>query len=155
MAFSAPQYVSVAALDNAFRLTGDRAANPLSAGETILGHGTFEDGTETGAALFLVLRCTGKQTYALAPLGCKDEYWSSHLSMHPQVSARILRGSKDPVPDGSELLRRWRLLGTVGAEPDWSDVTFLGKNGVASAQKTWTFLQDFVVAEGEKPQDKQ
>ena len=154
MAFSISQYVAVAPVDNALRLAGERALNPLRAGETIIGHGTFEDGMETGPGVFLVLRCTAKHTYALAPLGCQDEYWSSHLSKFPQVSVRILRNLKDPVTAGNELLRRWKVIGTAGIEPDWSDVTFLGKSGVTAAQKSWAFLQDFLVADKQPPQER-
>ena len=153
MAFTASQYVAVAPVDNAFRLTGERALNPLNAGDTIVGHGTFEDGTETGPAVFLVLRSSAKHTYTMAPLGCQDEYWGSHLSQSPQVSARILRNVKDPVPADNELIRRWKLIGTSRNEPEWTDVTFLGKVGVTAAQKSWVFLQDFLVAEGQPPQD--
>ena len=154
MAFSASQYVAVAPVDNAFRLTGERALNPVCAGDTIVGHGAFEDGTETGPAVLLVLRSTAKHTFSMAPLACQDEYWSSHLSKFPQISARILRNLKDPVPADNELIRRWKLIGTAGSEPEWSDVTFLGKAGVTAAQKTWGFLQDFLVAEGEQPQER-
>ena len=73
-------FVSVAELDTAYTLSGAKAGSPLTAGATILGHGTFDGGEETGPALFVVLRTLSRGTYLLAPLGAVDGYWGDHLA---------------------------------------------------------------------------
>ena len=82
---SSASFVCVVAQDGAERLTGTAAKQPLLAGQTIIAHGTHEDGTETGAGIFLVLRQVNARMYMLAPLGSSDEYWDSYLSQMPAV----------------------------------------------------------------------
>ena len=153
MAYSSTQFVSCAALDSAFQLGGDRGLNPMNPGQTIIGHGTFDDGTETGPAAFVVLRNVGKQMYLLAPLGSQDPYWADHLSKTPQVRARIMRSEKCTVPSGMELIRRWRVLAEAGCEPKRDDFTFLGRSAADGIGKKWAFLNELVVADNATPQE--
>ena len=105
--------------------------------KTIIAHGTFDDGQETGPAGFVVLRNVGKhagmQTYLLAPIGCTDPYWGDHLSKTPQVRACVMRSLKDPVPTGAELLRQWRVVADAGMEPNRDDFSSFGKLGFSVA----------------------
>ena len=156
MAFSTTQYVACAEMDSSFQLSGDRALNPLVPGQTIIAHGTFDDGQETGPAGFVVLRNVGKhagmQTYLLAPIGCTDPYWGDHLSKTPQVRACVMRSLKDPVPTGAELLRRWRVVADAGKEPNRDDFSSFGKTVADAVKKKWGFLNELVVADGHVPQ---
>ena len=49
-------YVSVMEHTDAFQLSGEKARNALVPGQVIIGHGTFDDRTQTGASIFLELR---------------------------------------------------------------------------------------------------
>ena len=51
---SSASFACLVAQDGAERLTGAAAKHPLLAGQTIIANGTHEDGTETGAGIFLV-----------------------------------------------------------------------------------------------------
>ena len=84
-------YVSVAELSTAFTLSGPQALDPLAAGSTILAHGTFGGGEETGPALFVVLRTLSRGTYLLAPIGAVDGYWGDHLA----ISRRSARAAQN------------------------------------------------------------
>jgi hypothetical protein len=148
-------YVSVAELNTAYTLSGPKAANPMVAGSTILAHGTFDSGEETGPALFVVLRTLSRGTYLLAPLGAVDEYWGNHLAKSPQIKAKILQTPKESVPPDMELIRRWRVLAEPGAATKKEDFALLGKGGAEQALKTWRFLQDLVVSDKEVPQERQ
>ena len=147
MSFATSQYVSVHGMDCAFKLAGEKALNPLKAGRVTLAHGTFEDGGETGPAVFGVTRNSKKGVLMVAPLGSVDEYWGSHLCKHPQLRARILRTGKERPEGDSELLRFWRVLCQPGEELDPNDLSCLGEKGVEAAVKSWKFLQDVVVSE--------
>ena len=148
-------FVSVAELSTAYTLGGAKAANPLVAGSTIVGHGTFDDGEETGPAYFVVIRGLSRGVYLLAPLGAVDVYWGDFLAKKPQVKVRILQSPTDKVPADMELLRRWRVLAEPGAEPDKEHFCELGAQGRDQALKTWRFLQEVVVSEKDQPQERQ
>ena len=152
MSAFAEQYVSVAKMCAAYTLAGEKALNPLKAGETIIGRGTFDDGAETGPGVFVVVRSKPNYTYVLAPLGSEDEYWSDHLRQNPTVDARILRGKEVPGAD-MELLRRWIVISPPGVAPPRSSLTMLGKKGTDEALRQWKFLADNVVAENDTPQE--
>ena len=146
-------FLSVAELSTAFTLVGSKAANPLAAGATVLGHGTFEDGTETGPAFFVVLRSVSRGIYLLAPLGTTDGYWGNHLAKAPQVRARILQNVTEKTPKDMELLRHWQPVADPGVEPERSDFKKLGKDGAEEALKKWRFLKDLVVSDIDRPQE--
>ena len=148
-------YVSVAELNTAYTLSGPKAANPMVAGSTILAHGTFDSGEETGPALFVVLRSLSRGTYHLAPLGSVDAYWGDHLAKTPQVKGKILQSAKEKVVADIELIRRWRVLAQPGSEPKKEDLSLLGKGDAEKALKTWRFLQEVVVSDKDLPQERQ
>ena len=93
-------YVSVMEHGAAVQLTGNRALCPLTPGQTVVGHGTYDDRAETGASIFLVLRDLGHHTYVMAPMGSLDPYWGDRLSKRPQVKAQLMWSPSDAVPDG-------------------------------------------------------
>ena len=63
--FASSPYVSVMEHGEAVQLSGTEASHPLKAGQMIVGHGTFDDATETGARIFLVLRDMGNHIVML------------------------------------------------------------------------------------------
>ena len=152
----AMEFVSVAALPDAFTLAGAKAGVPFEAGSVILGRGTFEADEETKDGWFVVLRADGKGYYSMAPLGSTDEYWGSHLERQPQVRAKLLQHAKEKLPgDGSELLRRWRVLAGAGEDPDKEDFAGLSKSGVEKAFKRLRFCRENVVSDVPRSKDRE
>ena len=148
--FGSTAFVSVAKIAGALQLDGERAANPLKAGQTIAAHGTFEDASETDIGFFVVLRASSKShTYDLAPLGCRDPYWSGHLRDKPSVSAKIMTRPSEKVGTTTELISRWRVVAEAKEMPPPSAWEPLGKRGAEDAAKKWSFLSDYVVTEAE------
>ena len=145
-------YISVVGHPAAFQLAGERARSPLVAGQMIIAHGLFDDSTETGAAVFLVLRGLGNFTYVLAPLGTEDPYWGDHLAKQPQVKARVMRAMSDVVPGDMELIQRWHLMSDPGEEPCMKDYDAFPKSMVESILPRWRFLNELVVSEKPQPQ---
>ena len=119
MAHSSTQFVSAADLSSAWQLTGAKLAAPLNPGETIIGHGTFDDGSETGPGVFLVLKTLPNQIYSMAPLGCDDPYWGDHLKKRRKTDVKVMKNEKEKVPATMELLRRWRVIGRPGGRCRW------------------------------------
>ena len=149
---SSASFVCVAAQDGAERLAGAAAKQPLLAGQTIIAHGTHEDGTETGAGIFLVLRQVNARMYMLAPLGTSDEYWDSYLSQMPTVKAVIRRNASDTMPVATELLRRWRIVTEAGEVPKSKDYRGFKKPILDRLSEKWYFLNELVVSEKPPPQ---
>ena len=142
---SSMPFVSLAKYDGSLVLSGDKAARPLVAGQTIVAHGLFDDGTETGPAVFVVLRLSGKHhTYDFAPLGCTDRYWSKHLGDSPSISAKLLSRHDEKVSKDVDQITRWQVLAEPGEQPLTSALTLLGKAGAEKALKKWAFLADYV-----------
>ena len=140
------------AQDGAVRLPGAQAKHPIKAGQTIIAHGMHEDGTETGAGIFLVLRQVSSRQYVLAPLGSADEYWDSYFSQLPTVKAVLQRNSSDTVPAETELLARWRIVSEVGEVPRKKDYGGFEKPILEGLSKKWHFLNELVVSEKPPPQ---
>ena len=153
MALSSSPFLTLAELDNAITLSGPKAADPWKGGDVIIAHGTFDDGDETGAGAFVVIRRLSHHVYLLAPVGCVDEYWQHHLGAKPQVKARVLKQWQDTVPEDMELIRRWRLVGSSDSPPSRGDLTFLGEPEADAAIRLYGFLVDLVVADKQPPQD--
>ena len=145
-------YVCLVAQDGATRLTGALAKQPLKAGQTIVAHGTHEDGSETGSGIFLVLRQVSARKYVLAPLGSADEYWDSYLSQMPTVKAILWRDASETMPADTELLGRWRIVSEVGEVPKKRDYGDFEKPIVEGLSKKWHFLNELVVSEKPPPQ---
>ena len=141
-------FVSLAKHADTLQLSGEKAANPLTAGQTICAHGLFDDGSETDLGVFVVLRCSGKHhCYDLAPLGCRDEYWAEHLKKAPSVSVKLVSRHGEKAVDGIEQLTRWRILSEPGAPPEAAEISMLGKSGADDAIRKWHFLADYVVSD--------
>ena len=101
----------------AVQLKGAGAKSPLFAGQTIVAHGMYDDASETGPGIFLVLRQVGSIEYVMAPLGSTDSHWESHLKSATTVKALLWKDVKDPIPNDRELLRRWQVVAAAGDEP--------------------------------------
>ena len=112
----------------------------------IIAHGTYEDGSETGPGVFLILRQTGAKEYVMSPLGSSDEYWEAYLSTAPTVKALLWRDQRY-IPSDKELLRRWSVVSGVGEAPKKSDYVGFSKPIVEGLIKTWEFLNELVVSE--------
>ena len=80
----------------------------------IVANGTFTDGSATDVGIFLVLRQIGAKQYLLAPFGTCDGDWAKWLSEKSSLRATLWRSVKDPIPDDSELLRRWQIVSEKG-----------------------------------------
>ena len=128
----------------AVRLTGASAKSPIKAGQMIIAHGMHEDGTETGAGIFLVLRHVSPGQYLLAPMGSADGYWESHLSQLPMVKARLQRSSSEKVPTGMELLGRWRVVSEGDEAPRKKDYGGFEKPIIEGLSKKWLSWKDLV-----------
>ena len=137
---------------NGVRLKGAAAQAPLAAGQMVIGHGTFTDGSETGSGAFLVLRQLGAKEYLLAPFGTADSDWSSYLSEKSTVKAVLLRSAKDAIPDDKELIRRWRIVSENGEVPKRADYECFGKKIADGVVPKWIFLNELVVSEKPPPQ---
>ena len=133
--------------DVAVRLTGASAKLPIKAGQMIIAHGMHEDGTETGAGIFLVLRHVTPSQYLLAPMGSADAYWESHLTQLPTVKARLQRSSGETVPTGMELLGRWRVVSEEGEVPRKKDYGGFSKPMIEGLAKKWHSLKELVAKE--------
>ena len=153
VSLSSVPFVSVVKIDGALQLSGEKASQPLKAGQTIAAHGTFEDQSETELGFFVVLKCSGRHhTYDLAPVGSADEYWGEHLKGSPSVVAKVKArpGEKaEKGPNGMELLTRWRIVAEPGMVPDVSVLGALGKHGADEAIKKWHFLSEYIVTDKE------
>ena len=149
---SSASFACLVAQDGAERLTGAAAKQPLIAGQTIIAHGTHDDGSETGAGIFLVLRQVNARMYVLAPLGSSDEYWESYLSQMPTVEAVLWRNASDTMPAGTELLGRWRIVTEAGEVPKSKDYGGFNKPILDRLTKKWHFLNELVVSEKPPPQ---
>ena len=146
---SSAMYACFVAHDGAEQLKGMLAKEPLKPGQTIVAHGTHEDGEETGPGVFLVLRQIDSRQYMLAPLGSADEYWESYLSRLPTVRAVLKRKASDTTPANTEQLVRWRIVSKEGEVPkkrDYGDIG-LEKPMVEGLSKKWHFLNELVVSE--------
>ena len=153
MAVSSSPFLSVAELDHAIQLHGERAANPWTGGDVIVAHGTFDDGAETGPGAFVVIRRLAPAVYVLAPVGCADDDWQEHLQDKPQIKGRVLRSVKDKIPEEMDLIRRWRKVGSSKSPPSRADLDFLGEEKVEAAMQQYKFLVDLVVSDDQAPQD--
>ena len=140
-------FVSLVAHDEAVRLTGVKAQKPLAAGQMVIAHGTYEDGSETGAGIFLILRQVGAREYVMAPLGSADPYWEAFLAETPTVKAVLLRDASDAIPSDKELFRRWRIVSEAGEAPKKKDYVGFPKPFVDGLSKKWKFLNELVVSE--------
>ena len=150
-ALSSSPFVCVAKVEGALQLSGEKSSQPLKSGQTIAAHGTFDDLTETGLGVFVVLKCSSRHhTYDLAPVGCVDPYWSEHLKGKPSVTAKVKARAGEKVdsgPNGVELLTRWKIVAEPGDEPTVADLEALGKVGAEEAIKKWHFLAEYVVSD--------
>ena len=151
---SSAMYACFVAHDGAEQLKGKLAKGPLKPGQTIVAHGTHEDGAETGPGVFLVLRQIQSRQYVLAPLGSADEYWESYLSQLPTVKAVLRRNASDTMPANTEQLVRWRIVSEEGEVPKKKDYGGIGleKPMVEGLSKKWHFLKELVVSEKPPPQ---
>ena len=153
MAIASSPFLSVAALDNAIQLHGDRAVNPWTGGDVIVAHGTFDDGTESGLGAFVVIRRVAPSVYILAPVGCADPDWQEHLQEKPQIKGRVLRCVKEKIPEEMDLIRRWRKVGSTRSPPSRTDLVFLGEEKADAALQQYKFLVDLVVSDNQAPQE--
>ena len=153
MAVSSSPFLSLAELDNAIQLHGDRAANPWTGGDVVVAHGTYDDGEETGPGAFVVIRRLAPAVYLLAPVGCTDPNWQHHLQDKPQIKGRVLRSVKEKIPEEMDLIRRWRKVGNSQSPPSRADLLFLGEKNADAALRQYKFLVDLVVADDQAPQD--
>ena len=145
-------FVGFVKQDGVERLTGGRARQPLLAGQTIVAHGTHEDGSATGPGIFLVLRQSSARDYLMAPLGSSDGYWQSYLAELPTVKAMLWRDSQEAMQEGKELLVCWRVASDVGEVPNAKDYGEFKKPLVKDLAKKWHFLNELVVSEKPPPQ---
>ena len=153
MAAAAPRtFFSIVEQPDTVQLQGAAAQVPIAAGQMIIGHCTFTDGTATGPGIFLVLRQLSTKTYLLAPFGTTDGDWSKWLSDKSTVKAVLWRSPKDVITDEDELLRRWRVVSGKGEEPKKSDYESFGKKIADGVAKKWAFFNDLVVSDKPPPQ---
>ena len=136
----------------AVQLKGAGAKSPLFAGQTIVAHGMYDDASETGPGIFLVLRQVGSTEYVMAPLGSTDSHWESHLKSATTVKALLWKDVKDPIPNDRELLRRWQVVAAAGDEPKKLDFMAFGKATADHVVKKWRFLSELVVSDSPPPQ---
>ena len=155
MAVSSSPFLSVAEMENAIQLHGDRAANPWKGGDVLVAHGTYDDGEETGPGAFVVIRRLAPALYLLAPVGCTYENWQHHLKDKPQIKARVLRSVKEKIPESMDLVRRWRVVGNSQTPPSREDLLFVGEKDADAALRQYGFLMDLVVTDDQAPQDGQ
>ena len=119
----------------------------------IVCNGTYNDGSPTGLAIFLVLRQASTKTYILAPFGSEDADWSKWLSTKNHVKAMLWRGEKEPIPADEELLRRWRIVSEKGVAPQSEDYEGdFGKRVANGILKKWEMLNELVVSDKPPPQ---
>ena len=147
-----PSFVGLVAQADTEQLKGALALKPLSAGQMLIGNGTYSDGSSTGLGIFLVLRQASAKTYVLAPFGSEDGDWSKWLAEKSHVKAVLLRSVKDSVPKEDELLRRWRIVSEKGVTPQKSDYGSFGKTIADGILKKWKFLNELVVSEKPPPE---
>ena len=133
-------YVGLVEQPDTVLLRGAAAQTPMSAGQMIVGSGTFTDGSATDLGIFVVLRQVSAKTYLLAPFGTKDVDWAKWLDERTTVKAVLWRATKDPIPDDDELLRRWRIVSEKGEVPQKSDYVAFGKKIADGIEKKWEFL---------------
>ena len=145
-------FISVVAQPDTEQLKGAAACVPLSAGQMIVGNGTYADGTATGLSVFLVLRQSSTKTFVLAPFGSEDVEYGKWLSKRMYIKAVIWRSEKDPVPEDDELLRRWRVVSEIGEEPQRKDYEMFGKTIADNISKKWAVLNELVVSDKPPPQ---
>ena len=134
-----PSFVGLVAQDETEVLKGAAAQKPMSAGQMIIGNGTYSDGTATGLGIFLVLRQASAKVYVLAPFGSDDGDWSKWLADKSHVKAVLWRNESDPIPKVDELLRRWRVVSQKGEAPQKSDYSAFGKTIADGILKKWEF----------------
>ena len=145
-ASSRAPFVSIVQYEGALKLIGDNARNPLTPGQTVIAHGLFTDGTETGAGAFVVLRASGKpHHYEFAPLGCVDRFWQKHLSTSPSVHVKLVTKEGEKVLKEVDQITRWQIVSEPGRPPTNADLTVLGKLGAEKALRTWSFLADYII----------
>ena len=126
---------------------------PLSAGQMIIAHGTFTDGSPTGPGVFMVLRQVSAYTFKLAPIGTDDGDWAKWLRDRSSVTAILWRDPKEAVPENEELLRRWSVVSQRDEVPQKKDYEDLFKKKVVDGiPKKWEFLNDLMVADTAPPQ---
>ena len=145
-------YVGLVEQPETMLLKGAAAQRPLTAGQTIVGVGTYTDGSPTGPGIFLVLRQSGPLEFVLAPLGTNDGDWSRWLSSRSSVKTLLWRDSKEAVPEEQELLRRWCVMGEKDVEPQKKDYLSFGKKIAEEIGEKWLFLNDLVVSDRPPPQ---
>ena len=147
-----PSFVGLVAQAETEVLKGAAAQKPMSAGQMIIGNGTYSDGTATGLGIFLVLRQASTKVYVLAPFGSDDGDWSKWLADKSHVKAVLWRNESDPIPKEDELLRRWRVVSEKGEAPQKSDYSAFGKTIADGILKKWEFLNELVVSEKPPPE---
>ena len=141
-------FVSIAKMEGALSLSGEKANHPLIAGQTIAAHGLFDDGSETGLAVFVVLRSgSGHHAYELAPLGCTDRHWGKHIGDAPSIRAKLMTRPDEKVSKDVDQITRWKVLAEPGVAPLGAELSMLGKGGADEALRKWVFLSDYVVSE--------
>ena len=143
---SAP-FVCLTEQFDATRLTGTAAQYLLKAGQMLHGRGAFEDGSETGGGIFLVLRSLGYHSYLMAPFGSADPYWADHLSRSTYVKVQLMRSAGEKVPSDTELLRRWRVMSEHGEEPKKADYEGFPRAILNELKAKWQFLNELVVSD--------
>ena len=145
-------FVGLVAQPDTLQLRGSAAQTPLTAGQMIVGNGTYTDGSATGPGIFLVLRQLDATEYLLAPFGTTDGDWSQWLGDKSSEKTVLWRNAKDPIPEEKELLRRWQVISEKGEVPKKSDYVEYGKKIAEGIEKKWSFLNDLVVSERPPPQ---
>ena len=145
-------FVGLVEQPDTVQLRGAAAQTPMTAGQMVVGNGTFNDGSATGLGIFLVLRQVSAKTYLLAPFGTNDGDWSAWLSEKSTVKAVLWRSTKDPIPEDDELLRRWQVVSEKGEVPKKDDYVSYGKKIADGILKKWEFLNELVVSEKPPPE---
>ena len=151
-AVASPPFACLVPQADTEQLKGAQALKPLAAGQMIIAHGTYEDGSETGPGVFLILRQTGAKEYVMSPLGSSDKFWEAYLCTAPTVKAILWRSAKDAIPSDKELLRRWRIVSGAGEVPKKKDYVGFSKAIVEGLIRKWEFLNELVVSEKPAPE---
>ena len=131
-------------------VSGPAAADPWKPGQVIQFNGLFDDRTDTGPVLVLVLKRMGTtdKTYAAKGIGCENAYFRSYLDNETEIVLKVMQKASETKKRGKEhddttLVCRWRIVAEPTDPPDLSGYKFLNKKGIENAVKNVGFLREY------------
>ncbi len=137
---------------------GGNSGGLLRKGQVVVFHTVFDDGTDAGEALAVILRgVTGVNAYWVRFVEVANEYYAWHIFDRAETPnptyVKLLRTWDDPGMETSgeevEYVTSWRVLANEGADLELDDLGWL--QNAATVRKSIGFIHQMMTSEQDPP----